>query len=99
MRSSHEKAEAGSGPSWTSVPVPANGSAWPTDHVTAAVGAVIVATGAVLPTEMSTVTSSERPAGSVTRNLTVTLPAAVYVRCGVAEVESSRAPSPSRSQA
>ncbi len=45
------------------------------------------------------VSESLRPLASVTRKCTVTVPGAVYVRSGVADDESSNAPSPSRSQA
>ena len=72
--SSHWKAEAGSAPLWASVPVPENAMLSPTAQVVAAVGAVIVATGAVLPTVITIEAMSVAPLVSVTRSLTVTCP-------------------------
>src|SRR5918993_82467 len=70
----------------------------PTAQVVVVVGAVIETVGGA-PTVIVSVAGPVRPAVSVTRRRTVTVPVVEYVRDGLATVESSWSPSPSRSQA
>src|SRR5262245_6963400 len=99
MRRDQVRADAGRAPSLASVALPEKLIVSPTFHVNAGVGLEMVAVGGASP---AATTIEEVPVallGSVTRNRTVTSPATEYVNVGVAEVESSKAPSPSRSQA
>src|SRR4051812_32798842 len=85
----------------TSVPLsaePAKAIRSPTAHVVAGVGAVMVTTGGA-PTVIVLVARPRRPSGLVTRRRTVKTPGPARWRVGVALVESSYAPSSSRSHA
>ena len=93
-------AEAGSDPSSGSVPCPENAIVSPARQVDEGAGVSMNAVGGLLPAVI--VTGSEtsgRPWLSVTRSRTPNVPTAVYVNDGFCAVESSKAPSPSRSQA
>ncbi len=70
----HEKALAGSVPSWASVPVPAYVTVWPTENSDPVAGDVMVAVGGVLPTSMVTLSKSCAWEGSRTRSWTVRSP-------------------------
>ncbi len=100
--SCHRSADAGSGPSCASAARPANGMVWPTLHCVDAVGLSMVTTGALLgglPTVTVTVVVPDSPPGSVTRSPTCTTACVTYVYVGFTTVESSYAPSASRSHA
>ena len=64
-----------------------------------AAGDVISTVGAVFPAVTVWVAVPVRPLSSMAWSFTVTAPLAEYVHCGVALVESSYWPSPSRSHA
>src|SRR2546421_202193 len=87
-------------PSSASVALPEKEMAWPTRQWSDEVGDVIVGVGGVFP-GVSAIGEEivETPWLSVTSSVAVIVPAVEYVRVGLTAVESSYAPSPSRSQA
>src|SRR5262245_27529212 len=101
MTTDHTSDEAGSVPSSASVAPPENTIGSPTFHVNAPVGAEMTGSGGVLFTVTTVEATSESPCVSVARTRTVTASGleVVYVNCGATPVASSKAPSPSRSQA
>src|SRR5687767_16035857 len=98
MISAHFRALAGSVPSSVSEACPENDTFCPTCHRSVDDGESMTGTGAVLPTLIRTVAVSFSPSSSVTFSVTLYVPFAVYVRVGVADVESPNTPLPSRSQ-
>src|SRR4051794_16114700 len=96
--SDHFSAEAGSTAPEPSRAEPAKAIASPTLQRRVVSGESIVTAGGV-PTVSVLVAVPARPPTSVTRSRTVAIPACVNVQDGLAAVESSYSPSPSRSHA
>jgi hypothetical protein len=75
----HDRDDAGSGPSWASVALPANWIRSPTFQVVPGAGELIVAVGGELPTAIWTAAVLEAPWLSVALRLAVKTPWVVYV--------------------
>ena len=102
MTTRHERRDAARFPSSGSVALPLNAIVSPTAHVVPVAGVRIVGTGgwlAAAVTLMTCVVVPVAPDVFVTVSRTVTAPGWVYSQVGAAAVESSSAPSPSRSHA
>src|SRR3954454_16079668 len=98
MTSDHDSRAGASVPSCVSVAPPENWIRSPTFQRMAAAGAAIVAVGGVLSAGTTSDAVSESPWLSVAFRRAVWLPVP-YVKLGLAAVESSNAPSLSRSHA
>jgi hypothetical protein len=77
ISSSHDSAEGGRAPSWASVAEPEKLRTSPTFHAVPDVGVAMVGVGAVLPTEMTTVSVAVSPSLSVTRSDAAKVPETV----------------------
>src|SRR3954451_5843635 len=95
--SDHDSPEGGIELPLLSVAEPENEIRSPTAQVVPDVGALIVTFGR--PTPITTESVSEAPSGSLTLSEATWVPGLVYVQAARAALESSYAPSPSRSQA